>query len=119
LEVMNSNILLSYLLSNIRNNAQYTTQIPKRIKSSFPVPLLPPFLCAIPLLSCERHPVNVRRIKTPAPRPRLCVTPWGTHRTKPTQGRATFKPSVLRRQCGGGLHCPSPSPPGFPLSKEK
>jgi hypothetical protein len=44
-------------------------------------------------------------------------TPWGTHRTKPAQGRATFKPLVLRWRCGGGLYCPSPSPPGFPRSK--
>jgi hypothetical protein len=26
-------------------------------------------------------------------------------------------PSVLRWRHGGGIHCPSPSPPGFPLSK--
>jgi hypothetical protein len=36
----------------------------------------------------------------------------------PAQGRATFKPIVLRRWNGGGLYCPSPSPPGFPRSKD-
>jgi hypothetical protein len=45
--------------------------------------------------------------------------PWGTLRTMPTQSRATFKINVLRRQYKGGLYCPSPSPPGFPLSKDK
>jgi hypothetical protein len=45
--------------------------------------------------------------------------PWGTHRTKPAQGRATFTLIVLRWRHGGGLYCPSPSPPGFPLSKGK
>jgi hypothetical protein len=46
-------------------------------------------------------------------------TPWGTQRTKPAQGRSTFPISVVRWRCGGGLYCPSPSPPGFPLSKDK
>jgi hypothetical protein len=27
--------------------------------------------------------------------------------------------SVLRRQYNGGIYCPSPSPPGFPLYQEK
>ena len=44
--------------------------------------------------------------------------PWGTMRNKPAQGRATFTTSVLRWWCGGGIYCPSPSPPGFPLSEE-
>jgi hypothetical protein len=41
----------------------------------------------------------------------------GTPRTKPAQGRATFKTSVVRRRAGGGIYPPSPSPPGFPRSK--
>jgi hypothetical protein len=43
----------------------------------------------------------------------------GTHRSKPAQGRATFTMSVLRWRYGGGIYCPSPSPPGFPLLKDK
>jgi hypothetical protein len=43
--------------------------------------------------------------------------PWGTPPANPAQGLATYKPPVLQRQCGGGLYRPSPSPPGFPLSK--
>jgi hypothetical protein len=46
-------------------------------------------------------------------------TPWGTLRSKPAQGRATFTPIVLRWRHGDGIHCPSPSPPGFPLLKSK
>ena len=37
----------------------------------------------------------------------------------PTHGRATIKPIVLRRLLNGGQHCPSPSPPGFPLYQDK
>jgi hypothetical protein len=33
----------------------------------------------------------------------------------PTQGRATIQQIELRRQCNGGPHCLSPSPPCFPL----
>jgi hypothetical protein len=52
---------------------------------------------------------------------RLLITifnPWGTLRTKPTQGRATLMLIVVRRQFSGGLYCPSPSPPGFPLYQD-
>jgi hypothetical protein len=44
--------------------------------------------------------------------------PWGTKRTMPAHGRPTFTMSVLRWRCGGGIYCPSPSPPGFSRSKD-
>jgi hypothetical protein len=43
----------------------------------------------------------------------------GDQRTKPTQGHATQKPNVFRRRGIGGIYSPSPSPPGFPLYKDK
>ena len=46
-------------------------------------------------------------------------TPWGAKRSTPALGRATFTPIVLRRRVRGGLHCPSPSPRGFPHYKDK
>jgi hypothetical protein len=62
---------------------------------------------------------------TPAPRPRIpqrlpaIETPGEIKCTKPAQGRATFKPIALRRRVIGSTHPPSPSPPGFPLLKDK
>jgi hypothetical protein len=60
----------------------------------------------LPLLSCT------------AMLPPTTQRPWGAKRTTPAQGRVTFKTIVLRCRHGGGLYCPSPSPPGFPLYKD-
>jgi hypothetical protein len=87
---------------------------------NFSKSLTPPFLLTAAFIPrCYINPQQPPPTRTPAPRPRLCATPWGTPRTTPTQGRSTFTTSVLRRRYNGGLYCPSPSPPGFPLLKDK
>jgi hypothetical protein len=46
-------------------------------------------------------------------------TPWGTHRAKPAQGRATFTPIVLRWRHGGGNILSLPLAAGLPLLKRQ
>ena len=73
-----------------------------------------------PIFGYEKGQNKKRHKKPRHPAPSVLTfpsveKPVGDYRDTPTQCRATFKHSVLRCRCGGGLYCPSPSPPGFPL----
>jgi hypothetical protein len=88
-----------------KNNCKY--------KPAFLAPQFPP----------HKKPVSKTAQKTPAPHPWHTITvihnyeaPWGTQRTKPAQGRATFKPIILRRlHSGSSLTPPPPPSPPNPL----
>jgi hypothetical protein len=81
--------------------------VPLRLRSAiFPNHLRRPFLrrSSPQAKACQQS--GARNPGTPPPAYRYIYphheAPWGTHRTKPAQGRAPFKLIVLRWRCGGG-----------------